>query len=238
MTTENPNPNETAADATDAGEDTALGAAAAADEAKADDADQKTDADKADEEAGKTGSDKEADDKAGGEKDKVEAPEGAPEAYDISAFKMPEGVVFDEEGFKAIEPNLRELNLSQDQAGKLMTAYAEKIVPKITERTLAKIDNDAAELRANLARDLQKDPEVGGTKLEESRSLAAKAIAHFLPDKTERAEFSRFLNESGFGNDPRLMRIIAGAGRTLSEATTAAAQTASQPLSESQKFYG
>lgn len=227
MTTENPNPtpDDATADAPEAGEDTALGAAANAEQTDAAEADKAAEGD-----APAEGGDK------GGEAD--EAPAGAPESYDVSAFKMPEGVEFDAEGFEAVEPVLRDLNLSQDQAGKLMSAYGEKIVPLIQQRTLKAQDDAAAELRANLARDLQADPEVGGKKLDESRAFAAKAIAHFIPDANERSEFSTFLNESGLGNHPLLMRLVTGAGRTLSEASTPAAETASKPLTESQKFYG
>lgn len=222
MTTEvsNPNLNDTTADASEAGEDTALAAAAKAEDGAETTADAEVEGDKGETEAGE------------------DAPEGAPEAYDTSAWQMPEGVEFDTEGFSAVEPTLRDLNLSQDQAGKLMGAYAEKIVPMITERTLKAQDDAAAELRSNLARELQDDPEVGGKKLEESRSYAAKAIAHFIPDKNERAQFSEFLNESGFGNHKLLMRLVAGAGRAISEASTPAAETASKPLSEAEKFYG
>jgi hypothetical protein len=166
-----------------------------------------------------------------------DAPQGAPEKYDTAAFVMPEGVEFDQEGFEAVEPALRDLNLSQDQAGKLMAAYAEKIVPLIAKRTTDAFDEKGAELRANLARDLQADPEVGGKKLEESRSFAAKAIAHFIPDAADRSKFSTFLNESGMGNERFLMRIVAGAGRLVSEASTLAPETRTE-LTESQKFYG
>lgn len=163
--------------------------------------------------------------------------DAAPEAYDTTAWTMPEGVEFDAEGFAAVEPTLRELNLSQDQAGKLMGAYAEKIVPMIQQRTIEQFDNNAAELKANLARDLMADPEVGGKKLDESKAMAAKAIAHFIPKAEQRSEFSTFLNESGLGNHPLLMRLVAGAGRTLSEATTMAGTSASE-LTAAEKFYG
>lgn len=166
------------------------------------------------------------------------APEGAPEAYDTAAFTMPEGVEFDQEGFEAVEPVLRDLNLSNDQAGKLMSAYAEKIVPMIEARVAKAQDDAAAELSANLARDLQADPEVGGKHLKESQAYAAKAIAGAIPNATERSAFSTFLNESGLGNHPMLMRVMAHAGKALSEATTPAGEGASQPRSESQKFYG
>lgn len=242
MTTEQTN-NESPAAGAEGQEATALGAAAAgADgaqggaegESQGGDPEVKDEAGKGAEGAADGGeAKKEGEGKEGGE-----AAAGAPETYDVSAFTMPEGVEFDAEGFADVEPVLRELNLSQDQAGKLMSAYAEKIVPRITERTMAAQDSAAAELRANLARDLQADPEVGGAKLDESRSLAAKAIAAALPNAEQRSEFSTFLNESGLGNHPLLMRVITHAGRALSEATTAAGEGGGTPLTESQKFYG
>jgi hypothetical protein len=233
--TQNPNPNDQAADAHEAGEDTALGAAAkAGEEGGANDV--KPDAGKPGEGDDDAGKDEGSED---GKGDKAaEQPAGAPEKYDTAAFTMPEGIEFDSEAFGAFEPALRDLNLSQDQAGKLVGVYAEKLVPLIEQRTVQKMDESAAELRANLARELQDDPEVGGKKLDESRSFAAKAIAHFIPDAKDRAAFSEFLNESGFGNNRFLMRLTAGAGRVVSEASTPAGESSAAPITESQKFYG
>jgi hypothetical protein len=167
-----------------------------------------------------------------------EAPEGAPETYDTAAFQMPEGIEFDAEAFGEFEPALRELNLTQEQAGKLVGVYAEKLIPLIAKRTTDKFEETGAQIRADMARELQADPEVGGKKLEESRAMAAKAIAHAIPDKNERNEFSTFMNESGFGNHRLLMRLVAGYGRALSEASTLAPATDATPLSTSEIFYG
>ena len=163
---------------------------------------------------------------------------GAPEAYDAAAFTMPEGVEFDAEMFDLVKDDLKGMDLSQKGAERVVGLFAEKIAPKIAERATKAIEDAGAELSANLARDLQADPEVGGAKLKESQAFAAKAIAHFIPDAATRSEFSKFLNESGLGNHPLLTRVIAGAGRALSEATTPAAETAKAPLTEAQKFYG
>lgn len=224
MTTEatNPTPNDAPADAAQAGEDTALGAAAV-EIAEASDP--------------KAEGDAPAEEKPADADADAETPEGAPDKYDTAAFAMPEGVAFDQEGFDAVEPVLRDLNLTQDQAGKLMTAYAEKIVPMIEKRTADRFDESAAELSANLARDLQADPEVGGKNLKESQAYAAKAIAHFIPKGDERSAFSTFLNESGLGNHPLLMRVVSGAGRTLAEASTPAAEARTE-LTTPEKFYG
>lgn len=163
---------------------------------------------------------------------------GAPEAYDATAFTMPEGVEFDTEMFDLVKDDLKGMDLSQKGAEKIIGIFAEKVAPTIAARATKAIDDAGAQLSANLARDLQADPEVGGAKLKESQSFAAKAIAHFIPDATTRSEFSKFLNESGLGNHPLLTRVIAGAGRTLSEASTPAAETAKAPMTEAQKFYG
>ena len=223
MTTETPTTtttNDTTAATAAAVEDTALATAATTEETTAQ-GEVKPDAAAAD--AGKTAD---------------ATTDVAPDTYDTAAWTMPEGVEFDTEGFVALEPVLRELNLSQDKAGKLIGAYADKIVPMIQQRTIEQFDNNAAELKANLARDLMADPEIGGKKFEETKAMAAKAIAYSIPDAKQRSEFSEFMNESGLGNHPLLARIISGYGRALSEATTMAATTAPAEVPMAQKFYG
>lgn len=165
---------------------------------------------------------------------------GAPEAYDVEAMKgaLPEGMEFDAEAFEAVEPLIRDLGLNQEQAQKLVVdGYAGQIVPMIAKRTLEKVDSDAATMRANMARDLKADPVVGGGNYDESVALSAKAIDHYLPDESDRAEFKKFMDESGFGNHPMLMRIIAGAGRALGEADTPIPGANKQEKTASQVFY-
>lgn len=221
--------NDTPADAADTAAVTAMGEAAAA-EATAEDT-----ADKADVAEPAAAADK-ADGKPADEQ--ADTILGAPEDYDATAFTMPEGIEFDGEMFGLVKDDLKGMDLSQKGAEKIVGLFAEKVAPAIAARTTKALDDHAAELRANMARDLQADPEVGGAKLKESQAYAAKAIAQFIPDAATRSEFSKFLNESGLGDHPLLTRVIAGAGRALSEASTPAAESASAPLTEAQKFYG
>lgn len=247
--------------AADAAPGSALGAAAAADETGADDAGT-DDADKSGDDAGavgaadsgsagkggagggggaKGGSDKEdADKKDGADKSDADPDSivGAPEAYDTDAFTMPDGVEFDTEMFDLVKDDLKGMDLSQKGAETVVGIFASKVVPKIEERAVKAIDDAGATLRANLARDLQADPEVGGTKLKESQAYAAKAFAHFVPKAEERAQLSQFLNESGLGDHPLLTRVIAGAGRALSEASVPAGAGGTQERTAAEKFYG
>lgn len=210
----------------------AAGADPAADPAAADPADPSAAADPAKDDANKTDPGKEA------AADAAESIVGAPEAYDVEAFTMPEGVEFDAELFDLVKDDLKGMDLSQKGAERVVGLFAEKVGPKIAERAVQQLDDHAAELRANMARDLQADKEVGGPKLKESQAYAAKAIAHFIPDATVRSDFSKFLNESGLGDHPLLTRVIAGAGRAISEASTPTGETATAELTASQKFYG
>ncbi len=185
--------------------------------------------------AGKAADGKEDDDKGdAGDASIV----GAPEDYDTAAFAMPEGVEFDAEMFDLVKDDLKGMDLSQKGAEAVVGIFASKVVPKIEERAVKAIDDAGAQLRANLARDLQADPEVGGTKLKESQAFAAKAFAHFVPKAEERAQLSQFLNESGLGDHPLLTRVIAGAGRALSEASVPGAAGGAQERTAAEKFYG
>lgn len=236
MTTETTT-NDTAAPAADAGTTTALGDAATADTSTEAQGDDKVtpEGDKAD---GSQGADAQASDADGKDGDSPAEAVGAPDAYDTAAWQMPEGVEFDKDGFEAVEPTLRELNLTNDQAGKLMGAYAEKIVPMIEQRAEKQMNDAAQEMSANLARDLQADPEVGGAKLKEAQAYAAKAISAAIPDAATRSEFSKFLNESGLGNHALLTRVLNVAGRAMSEASTPAAGAGGGEKTAAEVFYG
>ena len=210
--------NEPTADTSAAGADTALAAAVA-----------------------ETGADTSAEGGEPAEGAQTEAPAvspliGAPEDYDVSSFTMPEGVEFDAEMFDLVKDDLKGLDLSQEGASKIVGLFAEKVTPKIAERVNAEIERTGQELSAQFARDLQADPVVGGVKLKEAQAMAAKAIATAIPDATARADFSKFLNESGLGNHPLLMRVIAAGGRAMSEATTPAGAAVAEK-STTEKFY-
>ena len=153
------------------------------------------------------------------------------EQHDTAAFELPEGSSLDAQNLGAVRSVFSDLNLTQEQAGKLVSTYAEKVVPLIESRALKAADDAGAELKAEMAGELLDDPEVGGSRLQESRAYAAKAITHFIPDATEREAFNRFLNATGFGEQRYIMRILSGAGRLISGAKT-------PPISDIEKFYG
>lgn len=177
-----------------------------------------------------------ADEAAAPEAEASAAVEGAPEAYE---FTMPEGVSLDTDAVGLFEPVLRELGMSQDAANKLVGTYAEKLLPMMEERAAKEADTAGAELRADWSRQFAADPEIGGAKMEEARSFAAKAMQHFMPNNEEGQRFRTFLNESGLGNHPEMGRFLARVGRGLAEATVdETTGNATDQTSREDRWYG
>lgn len=161
---------------------------------------------------------------------------GAPEAYE---FNLGEGVTVDQDALAVFEPVLRELNIPQATADKLVGTYAEKLLPMMEERANAQAEEAGAQLRADWSRQFSADPEIGGAKLEESRSFAAKAMQHFMPNNAEGQAFRTFLNESGLGNHPEMGRFLSRVGRQLSEAAVdETTGNATSQTSVAERWYG
>lgn len=155
-----------------------------------------------------TEGDKPQDDKpADGEKpaeEKEQKQEGAPEKYE---FKAGEGVELDTEALKDFEPVARDLNLTNEQAQKLVDAY-----PKI----LAGVQQRQAEAwqkqTEGWAETVKADKEIGGDKLTANLSAAQRALDQFgTPDLKE------YLNATGLGNHPDLVKTFVKIGKAMSE---------------------
>jgi len=137
------------------------------------------------------------------EPETAEEPTGAPEAYD---FKFDEGVNIDGEVLTSFSEIAKEIDLPQDSAQKIL----DKIAPKFAERQAAEITN----LHNSWAEQTRLDPELGGEKLEENLSFAKKTM-----DRYGNPELTAFLNESGLGNHPEMIRAFYNIGKKISEDT-------------------
>jgi len=154
-----------------------------------------------------------------GEEGKPELPPilGAPEGdYDL---KAPEGRDFDKEAFDAVAPALKDMNLSNEGAQKVVDAYAEKVLPIIEQRITDKIGEQqqiaTAEFKKTWLDEAKKDPEIGGAKWDESLHIAASVF-----DKVglkEADPFRKLLEESGLGNHPDQIRFMRRVGQLLGE---------------------
>ena len=136
--------------------------------------------------------------------DKEQKQEGAPEKYE---FKAGEGVELDTEALKDFEPVARDLNLTNEQAQKLVDAY-----PKI----LAGVQQRQAEAwqktTEQWASDVKADKEIGGDRLTANLSAAQRAL-----DLFGTPELKEYLNTTGLGNHPDLVKTFVKIGKAMSE---------------------
>lgn len=136
--------------------------------------------------------------------DKEQKQEGAPDKYE---FKAGEGVELDTEALKDFEPVARELNLTNEQAQKLVDAY-----PKI----LAGVQQRQAEAwqkqTEGWAETVKADKEIGGDKLTANLSAAQRALEQFGDP-----ELKEYLDSTGLGNHPALVKAFIKVGKAMSE---------------------
>lgn len=149
--------------------------------------------------------------------------EGAPETYDLK-ITVPgddgkdEEIPIDAELLAKATPVLKELNLTNEQASKVAS-----LVPEIQQRIVQQQADDFTALKADWAKEVQADKEIGGAKWKETEAFAAKALDTFgapsVKDKdgNETNPFRKLLNESGFGNHPDMIRMFRNIGEKLGE---------------------
>ena len=142
-----------------------------------------------------------ADDAAAAE-EAAKAAEGAPEKYDD--FIAPEGTELDPAVAGAFAEVARELNLPQGKAQMLI----DKVSPIMAARQMEQFEAQRQEWHNQSSA----DPEFGGAKLPESKVFVARAMKEFSTP-----EFTKLINDSGFGNHPELVRFMVKAGKAISE---------------------
>ena len=124
-----------------------------------------------------------------------------PEKYE---FQMPDGVQMDEAGIEAYSAFAKEAGLTQEAAQGLIA----KLAPAMQARQAQAVEAAKAEWSESS----KADKEFGGEKLQENLSVAKKAL-----DTFGSPELREFLNKSGLGNHPELIRAFYRAGKTISE---------------------
>ena len=140
---------------------------------------------------------------------KVQTAEAVPEKY--AEFKMPEGVEFDKDTQERAEPLFKELKLSQEQAQKTAEFLAKERASSLksnADQYMAYVESLAAASKA--------DKEIGGEKLAESASHANQFIQKFGRGE-KGAEVFKVLEETGMGNHPAIISLLAKAHKAMAE---------------------
>lgn len=197
----------------------------------------------AEEQAAKDVADKEAAD-AKAKNDAEFQPHGAPEGdYE---FDLPEGVELDKSMLEAFAPVAKELDLSVPGAQKLVEMYVEKVQPALAEAFVKGIEADvenqkaqfAADTKAMIAEDAKAADAASrvfdGANLEAVTKTSARAL-----DRFGSPELRTFLDESGLGNHPELVKAFYKIGKAIGEDNDfQKGGHVPQPKSREQKYYG
>lgn len=143
--------------------------------------------------------------KKDGDKDKAAADQvPADGKYDL---KLPDGVEVDAELMAALGPQFKELNLTNGQAQKLAEVYT-----KTLQERGAKQAEGWANTVGKWADDAKADKEIGGDKWDGTVSAATRAV-----NKLGTPALKEYLNASGGGNHPELIRFMAKVGAMIRE---------------------
>ena len=137
--------------------------------------------------------------------DKEQKPEGAPEKYE---FKPAEGQELDTAALEQFEPIARELNLSNEQAQKMVDLYGTKILPMVQQQQAEAWQKTTEQW----AEDVKADKEIGGDKLTANLSAAQRAL-----DLFGSPALKEYLEGTGLGNHPELVKTFIIIGKAMSE---------------------
>jgi len=149
-------------------------------------------------------------DKDGNEiKDEDDKGEGAPESYED--FTMPEGVEINEADLGEFHEVAKDLDLTQDQAQKLVDFQSKRAEASTEAFTQSMIDAHQKQ-NEDWVSELKADKDFGGDDLDKNIGLAVK-----VTNKFGSPELKAILDSSGMGNNPELIKMFNRIGKSISE---------------------
>lgn len=125
----------------------------------------------------------------------------------VYKLTMPEGVELDTEMATALGGEFKELGLTHAQAQKLTDKY----IATMQAREAGKLKNWGERIQG-WADTAKKDPDIGGAKWDQTVSDAQRAV-----NTLGTPALKEYLNASGGGNHPELIRVLAKAGALIKE---------------------
>lgn len=135
---------------------------------------------------------------------------GAPEAY--AEFKAPEGYEVDKKSLEAALPVFKELNLSQDQAQKLVDFYA--TVSKEAAEAPMKV---YADMRQDWRKEIINSDLGNGT--DDLKPDVKQAVGDAINAMPNAAKFKEVLDISGLGDNPEFIRGFYTVAKQRAEGT-------------------
>jgi len=136
---------------------------------------------------------------------------------EYAEFTIPEGTTLDEQTATEFKGLAKELDLTQEQAQKLLDFGGGKLRAQIEAPYKL-----WAETQAKWQAEVKADPEIGGTKFEQSIKDAAQVFVPgdsnpFVKDEAEAKSLRDALNMTGAGNNPAIVKLFVKMGTLLNE---------------------
>lgn len=133
-----------------------------------------------------------------------DTPQGAPEKYELAA---PEGMTLEPETTAQFETVARELNLTNDQANKLVPLAAELVKRNVATQQAAQVAQVQKWLDESKA-----DSEFGGDKFDTNVATVRSAVARFATP-----QLKELMDQTGLGNHPEVVRLFYRIGNAIAE---------------------
>lgn len=174
-------------------------------------------------------------DSAGKAEGEAEDKPGAPEKYEIA---LADGQAFDAEAMEVVEPVLRELGLTNDQANKLAVAWPqlqEKMASRFAAQAEAAQVEELNRLSVGWEKDSVADKEIGGAPEVMGPKMKLAAAAR---DKFASPDLVKLLNATKLGNHPEVLRLFVRVGQAISEGSFVRGdQGAARPKADYERLY-
>ncbi|MBF0164465.1 MAG: hypothetical protein HQM01_08230 [Magnetococcales bacterium] len=151
---------------------------------------------------------------------------GAPDQY--ADFVMPEGVTADDGMKGEFGAIAKELNLTQEQAQKLVDFYAGKAAQAHQAPY-----QQWMEMQTKWRQEVEHDPEIGGAQLNQNLAQAKQAIEQLGGNPLRQA-----LNATGAGNNPAIVKAFVKMGAMMAEGSFVKGNPNVEKTSRADKRYG
>lgn len=167
---------------------------------------------------------------AGGEKKTEPAAAVKPAEFKADALTLPEGSLMDAKATETLASFSKEHGLSEKQAqaslereSAALSAYVENATKSMEAESVKWVE------------DIKKDTEFGGDKFNQTAESAKRFVTRFGDP-----EFQKALTDTGFGNHPGLVKMLARAARAMGDdkLVMPGAQPSTTPKSAEDIMYG
>ena len=138
-----------------------------------------------------------------------------PDAYKFSDFKPPKGMesMYDPTMEPWFKDQAHKLGLTQEQANGLFKAYTDGFTERATKMTVAAAEaQKAKEIEVTQQKQAAMDElkKEWGNKFDENLVVMNRALETFGT-----LDFKKYMDESGFGNDPRIVKVFYTIGKAM-----------------------